>query len=196
LAALYLTGCDLATLPTAVLPTGIPTGGPSTPVTGDQAAREAAVRPIAQRNASAQGLPVDLVMAVIAQESAFDPKAVSPSGAQGLMQLMPATVLDINARAPKGIHVGDAFDPDQNVLGGAWYLAWVHTQVPLTKVAAGEDWKFALAGYNGGIGRVQGAIDQTRLGAERVSFDEVAPLLPDETRRYVPSVLARRSRYM
>jgi soluble lytic murein transglycosylase-like protein len=198
-AALVLTGCDLATLPTAVLPTGIPgipgSTTPSTPVTGDQAAREAAVRPIAQRAASAQGIPVDLVMAVIAQESAFDPKAVSSAGAQGLMQLMPGTVDDINARAPK-IHVGDPFDPDQNVAGGTWYLAWVHTQVPIDKVASGEDWKFALGGYNGGIGRVQGAIEQTRQGSQKVRWDDVAALLPSETQRYVPAVLARRSRYL
>ena len=132
-------------------------------------------------------------MAVIAQESGFDPTAVSPTGAQGLMQLMPGTVDDINARAPK-IHVGDPFDPDQNVAGGCWYLAWVHRQVPLDQVAVGDDWKFALAGYNGGIGRVQGAIAQTRTGdtsQARVSFDDVAGLLPGETQRYVPSVVAR-----
>jgi soluble lytic murein transglycosylase-like protein len=175
------------------LPTGIPNA--TTPVTGDQAAREASVRSIVQRQAAAQGLPVDLVMAVIAQESAFDPKAVSPAGAQGLMQLMPGTVDDINARAPK-IHVADPFDPDQNVAGGSWYLAWVHQQVPLDKVAAGEDWKFALGGYNGGIGRVQGAIEQTRQGAEKVRWDDVAALLPTETQRYVPAVMARRSRYL
>ncbi|MDB5096895.1 MAG: lytic transglycosylase [Cyanobacteria bacterium RYN_339] len=182
-----------------MLPTGIPTGttpAPTIPVTGDQAAREAAVRPIVQREAAARGLPVDLVMAVIAQESAFDPKAVSPTGAQGLMQLMPGTVADINLRAPNGVHVGDPFDPAQNVLGGAWYLAWVHQQVPLASVAAGDDWKFALGGYNGGIGRVQGAITQTRQGAGRVTWDDVAPLLPAETQRYVPQVLARRSRYL
>ena len=199
-AALFLSGCDLATLPTGIkipnLPvptTGSTTG--STPVTGNQAAREASVRPIAARNASAQGLPVDLVMAVIAQESAFDPKAVSSSGAQGLMQLMPGTVSDINARAPK-IHVGDPFDPDQNVAGGTWYLAWVHSQVPPSKVAAGEDWKFALGGYNGGIGRVQGAISQTQQGSERVRWEDVAALMPAETRAYVPAVLARRPRYV
>jgi soluble lytic murein transglycosylase-like protein len=179
------------------LPKQQPTASPAAPITGNLQARQAAIRPIAERHAAEQGLPVGLVMAVISQESGFNPLAVSPTGAQGLMQLMPGTVSDINARAPK-IHVGDPSDADQNVAGGCWYLAWVHRQVPIADVAPGDDWKFALAGYNGGIGRVLGAIAQTRQGDStpvRVSFDDAAGLLPDETQNYVPSVVARWQTY-
>lgn len=190
-----LTGCDLVS-PVGITIPGIPgdTGsnpGASTPVTGDLAARQAAVQPIAAREAARQGLPTSLVMAVIGQESDFQSRDVSSAGAQGLMQLMPETVDDINARAP-GIHIVDVFDPAQNVAGGCWYLAWSHEQVPMSDIATGDDWKFALAAYNGGVGRMQGAISQTKAGGTtRVSFDDVADLLPAETRNYVPAVVSR-----
>lgn len=194
--ALFLTGCDMVSPVSLALPnlpgeTGVRASSAPVVVTGDMAAREASLKPLVAQHAAEQGIPTDLVMAVIEQESGFDPQAVSGAGAQGLMQLMPGTVSDINARAPK-IHVSDPFDPDQNVAGGCWYLAWVHGQVPTKSVASGDDWKFALAGYNAGIGRVQGAITQTQDGSgSRVSWDDVSGLLPAETQRYVPAIVAR-----
>ncbi len=82
-----------------------------------------------------QSLPADLIRAVIRQESAFRPCAVSDKGAQGLMQLMPATAAAFN--------VDDPFDPQQNILGGAAYLG------QLIQRYAG-DASLALSAYNAG----------------------------------------------
>lgn len=80
-----------------------------------------------------------LVRAVVAVESAFRTDAVSPKGAQGLMQLMPATA--------KALGVRDAFDPVQNLDGGARHLA------ALVR-GYGGDLRKALAAYNAGEGAV------------------------------------------
>ena len=200
-AALVLAGCDS--------PTGVPssiilmkpgaTGGASptgTAVPSDPSAAEAVIRPIAARNAAALGVPENLVMAVISQESGFRPAAVSPVGAQGLMQLMPTTVADINKAGE--VQVLDPFDASQNVAGGTWYLRWVKRMVPADKVVAGEEWKFALGGYNGGIGRVRAAIDKALAGAPRhpkVMWDDIASQMPSETQRYVPAVVAKWEKY-
>ena len=80
-----------------------------------------------------------LLTAVIAVESAGRPKAISPKGARGLMQLIPATA--------RRFGVADSFDPAQNILGGAAYLDWL-----LNRFAG--DPILALAGYNAGEGAV------------------------------------------
>ena len=63
------------------------------------------------------GINPRLVMAVIRAESNFEPTAVSPKNAQGLMQLIPETALRFNVRKP--------FDPEQNIRGGMSYLRWL-----------------------------------------------------------------------
>lgn len=85
------------------------------------------------------GLDPDLVLSVIAAESAFDPKAISPKGAQGLMQLMPATARELE--------VEDAFDPNANVQAGVRYLRQLLD-------AYQHDLIRALAAYNAGPHRV------------------------------------------
>ncbi|MDC3959678.1 lytic transglycosylase domain-containing protein [Polyangium jinanense] len=80
-------------------------------------------------------LPEELIRAVIKCESDFDPRAVSPTGAQGLMQLMPATALRMQVR--------DAFDPRENILGGSRYLR------VLANMFNG-DLELTVAGYNAG----------------------------------------------
>jgi soluble lytic murein transglycosylase-like protein len=91
--------------------------------------------------ASQEDLDPTVIRAVIRQESAFRPCAVSSAGAMGLMQLMPATA--------ERFHVSDPFDIEQNVLAGARYL----------KELLGRfhgDLKLALAAYNAGPERVDG----------------------------------------
>ena len=88
------------------------------------------------REAAAQyDLDPELIRAVMRAESAFNPLVVSPAGAQGLMQLMPALAAEMG--------VEDAFDPRDNIMGGARYLRWLldrnRGNIPLT-----------LAGYNAG----------------------------------------------
>lgn len=82
---------------------------------------------------------VDLFTALIQFESNYDPKAVSPKGAQGLGQLTPDTA--------KFLKVRDAFDPDQNLEGSVRYLTFL-----LNKF---KNVELALAGYNAGPGRVE-----------------------------------------
>jgi soluble lytic murein transglycosylase-like protein len=81
-----------------------------------------------------------LLAAVIAVESAGKAKAVSPKGAQGLMQLIPATA--------KRFGVTNSFDTRQNIGGGAAYLDW------LLREFRGDVF-LALAGYNAGEGAVR-----------------------------------------
>ena len=82
---------------------------------------------------------VDLIRAVIRAESNFNPRASSPVGAQGLMQLMPALQTDFGIK--------DAFDPRQNVMGGVRYLRKLLDM-------HGGNVALALASYNAGPGNV------------------------------------------
>lgn len=103
----------------------------------------------------------ELLHAVIATESAFDPRAVSPRGAIGLMQLMPATAARFGARDP--------LDVGQNLLAGASYLKWLMAEFS-------DDLELVLAAYNAGEGAV------------RKAGRRIPPFA--ETQAYVPRVLA------
>jgi soluble lytic murein transglycosylase-like protein len=109
--------------------------------------------------AERHGLDPVLLTAMAQTESAFDPNAVSPRGARGLLQLMPETARRFGVR--------DSFDATQNVDGGAAYLSW------LLERYSGRT-ELALAGYNAG----EGAVDR---------YQGVPPF--SETRNYVERVL-------
>ena len=111
------------------------------------------------------GVDEAIVRAIIHAESAFNPNALSRVGAQGLMQLMPATA--------RRFGVSNSFDATQNIGGGVKYLAW------LLKRFNGN-LTLAAAGYNAG----EGAVDK---------YKGVPPY--NETRRYVERVGVLADRY-
>ncbi|MCM0080626.1 transglycosylase SLT domain-containing protein [Geomonas sp. Red32] len=120
---------------------------------------------IIQKASQRYGVDGGLIKAVIKAESDFNPRAVSPVGAQGLMQLMPSTA--------RGLGVTDAFDPEQNVMAGTRFLKDL-----LSRYGGNVD--EALAAYNWGPGRVD------RHGTDR---------LPKETRLYLAKVKSYYSQY-
>src|SRR5258706_16413845 len=92
---------------------------------------------LVQQHASRHALRIELVRAVIQVESGFNPRARSPKGAMGLMQLMPATAREMGVRDP--------YDAEQNIRGGASYLRQL-----LDRYDGNEE--LALAAYNAGPG--------------------------------------------
>jgi soluble lytic murein transglycosylase-like protein len=102
----------------------------------------AEVDSLVQKAADRQDLDKDMLRAVIRQESAFRPCAVSPKGAMGLMQLMPATAIQLG--------VPDPFDPAQNVEAGATFLKQLLERY-------GGDLTMALGAYNAGPAKVDAA---------------------------------------
>lgn len=96
----------------------------------------------------AYGVDLDLLKAVVATESAFNSKAVSPKGAVGLMQVMPTTATRYGVRAGRGATVSAQLkNPDLNIHTGARYLA------DLLRLFGGQT-ELALAAYNAGEGAV------------------------------------------
>jgi hypothetical protein len=90
------------------------------------------------RIASETGLDPKLLHALVIIESAYDSRAISPVGAQGLTQLMPGTAAELGVR--------DAFDSEENLRAGARYLA--------IQIGRFSDIRLALAAYNSGPNRV------------------------------------------
>ena len=90
-----------------------------------------------------------LLVSQMYQESAFDPRQVSPAGARGLMQVMPRTALEV------GISADALADPAQGIEAGARYLAWTRERFDALPLA--ERLWFALAAYNAGVGHVRDA---------------------------------------
>lgn len=91
-------------------------------------------RDAARRN----GVPEDLFLRLVQQESGWNPGAVSHKGAMGLAQLMPSTARKLRV---------DPRDPAQNLDGGARYLRMQYDRF--------RDWRLALAAYNAGPGAVE-----------------------------------------
>lgn len=105
----------------------------------ETAAKETNLDAIFEKAAETFGVPVKLLKAMAKAESNFNPNAVSSCGAQGIMQLMPATSAALGVTNP--------FDPEQNIMGGAKYIS--------DKIKKYDgDITLALAAYQAGSGNV------------------------------------------
>lgn len=121
-----------------------------------------------------EGVPEELAW-IPEVESTFDPCAHNASGACGLFQLMPIT-----ARA-QGLRLwpyDERTHPEKSARAAATLLRDLHAMF--------DSWPLALAAYNAGEGRVR----RTLRAGDASTFAEIADALPNETRRYVPRVLA------
>lgn len=124
-----------------------------------------------------QYAPPKLVKAMIDVESSFDPKAVSPKKAKGLMQLMPGTASDL------GLAEKDIFDPNKNVEAGSRYMKQQMDQIP--------DLQASIAAYNWGIGNVLAALDKAEAKGKPRTWASIRKSAPTETQRYVDKVLMK-----
>lgn len=130
-------------------------------------------RPHILASAAEHGVDPNLVAIVILVESGGNPNAVSPSGASGLMQVMPTTAMDIvSRRGLSGHETAKLFEPAYNIDLGTWYLA---EMLRTFGSADDPDWQqsveLAAAAYNGGPGTVQAFLRSGRT-------------LPAESSRY------------
>ncbi|MBF0190167.1 MAG: lytic transglycosylase domain-containing protein [Magnetococcales bacterium] len=114
---------------------------------------------IIKRASDRYGVDPDLIRSVIQVESSFNPKAVSPAGAQGMMQLMPGTAAELGVKNP--------FNAEENIMGGTLYLSRLLDRYD-------GNVRSALAAYNWGMGNLE---------------RQPASAMPGETRRYVSRIM-------
>lgn len=131
-----------------------------------------------------QNLPVELGFLVWI-ESAYDLHALSPAGAKGLWQLMPATAREYGLRVDPRKKVDERADPLKSSRAAASYLNL------LLRMFGGQRYLLAIASYNTGQNRVQRFQIATTISRSRVAdFWHLADQLPAETVDYVPKFLA------
>lgn len=135
------------------------------------------------RYISGKDIPQSYAMAIARQESAWNPKAGSPVGARGLMQIMPGTathtVKMFNIPGYGG--TSQLLDPEMNINIGTSYLQYVYQQFGNNRI-------FASAAYNAGPGRVRTWRGNSGVRIDAVAFVESIPF--SETRGYVKNVLS------
>lgn len=117
----------------------------------EQSKNYKAVSPLLHEASKTHGIDYSLLKALIVTESGFNPSAVSPKGAVGLMQLIPPTAQRYGVTAGKGVTIEEKLtDPKTNIKAGARYLADLIKRFP-------GRLELALAAYNAGEGAVQRA---------------------------------------
>lgn len=132
------------------------------------------------RHASARGLDPYLVAALIKTESNFNPRATSPRGARGLMQVMPETGSWVASQLGlTSYHPDLLYDPEFNLAVGTWYLADLYRTF-------GQDTVLALAAYNGGRGNVLKWLEERQWTGGKNRLDQIPY---PETRQFVRKVL-------
>lgn len=151
-------------------------------VTGRVLARAARLLPMIAAILKEQSLPPELA-ALPLVESAFEPQAVSPAGAAGLWQLMPATARRFGLTVDASCD--ERFDPRRSTEAAARYLRWLNGHF--------RDWPLALAAYNCGEGAMTGFLRQ--CGARSLGELSVAgrDIVPQETLCFVPKFVAAAS---
>ena len=131
------------------------------------------------------GVPESLVFAVIHTESSFDSGAVSSVGAVGLMQMMPDTFAWLTDEILfEHLESGMLYDPETNIKYGTYLLSRFYDRY--------GDWELTLAAYNGGVGNVDGWLEDPAYsdgegGLKKIPFKE--------TRNYVKKVSDARDTY-
>lgn len=126
------------------------------------------------RHARENGLDPLLVTAIIKVESNFNPGAVSPRGAVGLMQLMPETARWVAAKRGEPFNAALLFDPEANIRFGTWYLTHLRHEF--------GDMLLALAAYNGGRTNVKKWLAEEMWTGRAADVDQIP--FP-ETRAFV-----------
>jgi soluble lytic murein transglycosylase len=134
---------------------------------------------IIREQAAQKRLDPALIAAVIYAETKFDPRP-SPAGAQGLMQILPATAYYLaELSGGSGFTASDLADPSVNVAYGSYYLRYL-----LDHYRGNE--MLAVAAYNGGLGNVDKWVARAQAAGRRLSVGEIP--FP-QTREYVQRVL-------
>ncbi|GHU05558.1 lytic transglycosylase [Betaproteobacteria bacterium] len=128
---------------------------------------------LVQRLAPEYGLNPRLALAIIRAESNFQPTAVSPKNAQGLMQLIPETSARFNVRKP--------FDPEQNIRGGMAYLRWLLAYFE-------GDVALVAAAYNAGEGAVNRYRGIPPYAETQAYVGRILRLFQNEEHRFDPGV--------
>jgi len=117
--------------------------------------------------ANAGELDPALILAVIMAESSFNENAQSRAGAQGLMQLMPATAADIaNRMGNTDFTPEQVWDSDTNIAMGIFYLNWL-------KARYNGNIDLALAAYNAGLGNVDSWLADSRFSQDGITLNHI-----------------------
>jgi soluble lytic murein transglycosylase-like protein len=132
------------------------------------------------------GLPAPLIAGIIRQESAFDPRATSPVGARGLMQLMPDTAREMAHKVGVPYAPDRLYDPTTSVRLGSTYFRELMDDF-------NGNVELALASYNGGPNRIQRL--WTKSGPNPRLDDFLETLSLDESRNYVKRILVLADSY-